>query len=192
VASRIGVQESQALFVALLALPGSLYIYNGQELSLPDAQVADQYRQDPVFFRTNGEQKGRDGARVPLPWNSQESEIGFTHGKPWLPIPQSWQELSIDKQEEDAASSLHLYRHALQARHQYIKDDREIFWRETGIEGVLVFERGDLLVLLNTSSEEKFYPVSGDLLLSSHSGVTSDGKIVKLPKATACWVSRLP
>jgi alpha-glucosidase len=191
VASRIGVQESQALFIALLALPGSLYIYNGQELSLPDAQVADQYRQDPVFFRTNGEQKGRDGARVPLPWNSQESEFGFTQGKPWLPIPQSWQDLSIDKQEEDAESSLHLYRHALQVRRDSLKNEREIFWRETGQDGLLVFERGDLLVLLNTSSEEKFYPVSGDLLLTSHSGVTADGNLVKLPKGTACWVSRL-
>jgi hypothetical protein len=57
--------------------------------------------------------------------------------------------------------------------------------------GYWCFKHGDVVILLNTSSEEKFYPVSGDLLLTSHSGVTADGKIVKLPKATACWVSRL-
>jgi alpha-glucosidase len=189
VASRVGVEESQALFIALLALPGSLYIYNGQELSLPDAQVADEYRQDPVFFRTNGKQKGRDGARVPLPWNSEESEFGFTKGHSWLPIPESWQELSINKQEEDKGSSLHLYRRALRARRQLFKGDREIIWREDGADGLLVFERGDVLVLLNASKDEKSYSASGELLLSSHSGITSDGKKIKLPNATACWVA---
>jgi alpha-glucosidase len=181
--------QSQALFIGLLALPGSLYIYNGQELSLPDAQVADEYRQDPVFFRTNGQQKGRDGARVPLPWSSEEPAFGFTKGNSWLPIPESWQELSINKQEEDSESSLHLYRKALSIRRQLFKGDREILWREDGDDGLLVFERGALLVLLNTSSEEKSYLASGELLLSSHAGVTSDGKTIKLPKATACWVA---
>ena len=189
VATRIGVEESQALFIALLALPGSLYIYNGQELSLPDAQVADEYRQDPVFFRTNGQQKGRDGARVPLPWNSEEPEFGFTKGNSWLPIPESWQELSINKQEEDKASSLHLYRRALRVRRELFKGDREIIWREDGADGLLVFQREDILVLLNTSKDEKSYSASGELLLSSHSGITSDSKKIKMPKATACWVT---
>ena len=189
VATRLGVQESQALFVALLALPGSLYIYNGQELSLPDAQVDDEYRQDPVFFRTQGAQKGRDGARVPLPWNSQEAEFGFTQGKPWLPIPKSWQELSIDKQVGDRESSLNLYRRALKVRREYCKSEREIVWHEQGNDGLLVFQRGDILVLLNTSDSEKSYTTSGELILSSSSGVTSDGVQIRLPKASACWVT---
>jgi alpha-glucosidase len=189
VASRIGVEESQALFIALLALPGSLYIYNGQELSLPDAQVADEYRQDPVFFRTNGQQKGRDGARVPLPWNSEESGFGFTQGNSWLPIPESWRELSINRQEEDKGSSLHLYRRALRVRRQLFKGDRKIFWQEDGADGLLAFERGDVLVLLNTSQDEKYFSASGEFLLASHSGVTSDGKTIKLPASTACWVA---
>jgi alpha-glucosidase len=190
VASRVGVDESQALFIALLALPGSLYIYNGQELSLPDAQVADEYRQDPVFFRTNGQQKGRDGARVPLPWNSEESEFGFTKGHSWLPIPESWQELSINKQEEDIGSSLHLYRRALRARRQLFKGDSEISWHEDGADGLLIFERGSTLILLNTSQSEKSYAVSGDLILTSHSSVISDGQEITLPQSTACWVAR--
>ena len=190
VASRVGVDESQALFIALLALPGSLYIYNGQELSLPDAQVADEYRQDPVFFRTNGQQKGRDGARVPLPWNSEESEFGFTKGHSWLPIPESWQELSINKQEEDKGSSLHLYRRALRARRQLFKGDSEISWHEDGADGLLIFERGSTLILLNTSQSEKSYAVSGDLILTSHSSVISDGQEITLPQSTACWVAR--
>ena len=189
VASRIGLQESQALFIALLALPGSLYIYNGQELSLPNAEVADEYRQDPVFVRTNGQQKGRDGARVPLPWSSNKPGLGFTDGNSWLPIPESWKELSIDKQEADQESSLHLYRRALNARRRFFKDEKEITWRESGEDDLLVFERGDVLVLLNASKVEKSYPASSELLLKSHVGITSDGKTIKLPRATACWVS---
>jgi alpha-glucosidase len=186
----VGVQESQALFITLLALPGSLYIYNGQELSLPDAEIADEYRQDPVFFRTNRQQKGRDGARVPLPWNSEEPELGFTQGNSWLPIPKSWRELSINKQEEDRGSSLHLYRRALHTRRQLLNGVREIIWREDGVNGLLIFERGDTLILLNTSQDEVSYEVSGDLLLTSHSGVISDGTVVTLPQSTACWVVR--
>lgn len=190
VASRIGVEESKALFITLLALPGSLYIYNGQELSLPDADVADEYRQDPVFFRTNGAQKGRDAARVPLPWNSEEAELGFTQGQPWLPIPKSWKELSVDQQEKDLGSSLHLYRRALKARRQFFGESREILWREDGTNGLLIFEREDVVILLNTSHEEKEYTFSGRLILSSHSEVASDGQRIKLPQASACWVAR--
>lgn len=190
VASRVGIVESQALFIALLALPGSFYIYNGQELSLPDAEVADEYRQDPVFHRTSGAQKGRDGARVPLPWNSEEPELGFTDGVPWLPIPKSWRNLSINKQEEDPASSLNLYRHALRVRRQFFNGDKEITWRENGRDGLLVFERSNLMILLNTSDDEKTYIASGKLALSSHPEITSDGMQIILPKASACWVEK--
>lgn len=190
VASRLGVEESKALFIALLALPGSLYLYNGQELSLPNAEVADAYRQDPIFHRTNGAQKGRDGARVPLPWSSELAELGFTQGRPWLPIPKEWQGLSVNKQEQDPGSSLHLYRKALKARRKFFSGEREIIWREKGEDGLLVFERGDYLILLNASDDQKSYNASGELLLASHSEVTADGKQVRLPKATACWVSK--
>jgi len=188
VASRVGLVESQALFIALLALPGSLYIYNGQELSLPDAEVADEYRQDPVFHRTGGAQKGRDGARVPLPWNSEEPQLGFTEGDSWLPIPETWRNLSINKQEEDPASSLHLYRRALKVRREFFNGDREITWRENGHDGLLAFERGNMLVLLNTSEDEKIYTAPGKLILTSHSEVRTDGTQISLPKASACWV----
>jgi len=92
-------------------------------------------------------------------------------------------------QEEDKESSLHLYRRALQARRQLHKTQSEIIWREDGDDGLLIFERGDMLVFLNTSQDEKSYAVSGDLRLSSHSGVISDGKEITLPPSTACWVA---
>ncbi len=190
VASRLGVDESQALFVFLLALPGSLYIYNGQELSLPDAQVPDEFRQDPVYFRTNGQQKGRDGARVPLPWHSDQSEFGFTQGSPWLPIPSSWQELSVDKQEEDTESSLHLYRKALRTRRESLMSEKEIHWCDKGGEGLLVFERGEFLILLNTAQHELSYSADGELLLASDSDVRLTGGQIYLPPASACWIKR--
>lgn len=190
VASRLGVDESQALFVFLLALPGSLYIYNGQELSLPDAQVPDEFRQDPVYFRTNGQQKGRDGARVPLPWHSDQSEFGFTQGSPWLPIPSGWQELSVDKQEEDTESSLHLYRKALRTRRERLMSEKEIRWCDKGDEGLLVFERGEFLILLNTAQHELSYSADGELLLASDSDVRLTGGQIYLPPASACWIKR--
>lgn len=188
VASRIGVAESKALFIALLALPGSLYIYNGQELSLPDTDVADEFRQDPVYFRTQGAQKGRDAARVPLPWNSQATNLGFTTGKPWLPIPDQWQEISIDVQDHDEESSLNLYRRGIQLRKGALEFDKSIVWQETGASGLLVFQRGSTLVLLNTSTKSCSYEVAGEIILASTSTISIEDARVTLPSASACWV----
>jgi alpha-glucosidase len=188
VASRLGVAESKALFIALLALPGSLYIYNGQELSLPDADVADEFRQDPVYFRTQGAQKGRDSARVPLPWNSQATNLGFTTGKPWLPIPDQWQKISIDVQDHDEESSLNLYRRGIQLRKSALEFDKSIVWQETGARGLLVFQRGSTLVLLNTSTESCSYEVVGEIILASTSTISMQDARVTLPSASACWV----
>lgn len=188
VASRLGVAQSQSLFLTLLALPGSLYIYNGQELSLPDAKVADEDRQDPVFFRTAGAQKGRDGARVPLPWSSLESECGFTSGTPWLPIPEEWRELSVESQDSDPSSSLNLFRRAIKARRDLLGNENSITWCNNLELGLLAFTRGDYLVLLNTSGTNIDYPCTGDIVMKSQVGIESDqGKILLLPNS-ACWV----
>ena len=188
VASRLGVEESKALFIALLALPGSLYIYNGQELSLPDAEVADEFRQDPVYFRTKGAQKGRDAARVPLPWNSQESQLGFTSGMSWLPIPDHWRDISIDVQDQEADSSLNLYRKGIQLRKSALEFDKAIVWQETGADGLLVFQRGSTLVLLNTSKKSCSYEIAGEIILASTSVISIEDARVTLPSASACWV----
>ena len=96
VASRIGPDAARAMALFILGLPGSAYIYNGQELGLPSGEMEDQDRQDPIFFRTGGKQKGRDGARVPMPWNGAQAPFGFTTGKPWLPMQDSWQKFTVE------------------------------------------------------------------------------------------------
>ena len=189
VASRLGVVQSQALAVFLLGLPGSFYLYNGQELSLPDGEVLDKYRQDPVYFRTGGRQKGRDGARIPLPWDIATPNCGFSATRPWLPIPESWRELSVEAQEGDSESSLNLYRRALAVRQQLVSSTDTIVWVETNQVHVLAFRRGSYLVLLNTSGAATQLDADGSILLSSHPTTSTDGKRVQLAPLSSCWIS---
>jgi alpha-glucosidase len=188
VSSRLGVAQSQALFIALLALPGSLYIYNGQELSLPDVMVDDAHRQDPVYFRTGGVQKGRDGARVPLPWSSADAHCGFTSGEPWLPIPPEWKNLSIERQNSDITSSLNLYRRAIKARREFFGRESRITWCNDLAIGLLAYKRGEYLVLLNTSNEVISHSCEGMIVMTSKSEITSNKSVITLPPASACWV----
>lgn len=188
VATRLGVDQSQALFLALLALPGSLYIYNGQELSLPDAHIDDQYRQDPVYLRTAGAQKGRDGARVPIPWSSEKSECGFTSGAPWLPIPAEWREISVESQNSQPSSSLNLYRRALKARRALFDTDTSIEWCNNLEIGLLAFTRGEYLVLLNTSDETINYPCDGTIAIKSNEEIEFQNDEIKLLPHSSCWV----
>ena len=88
-----GLRQARAAALLLLALPGPVFLYSGQELGLEEVDLPDEVRQDPVFFRTNGRRKGRDGCRVPLPWAREGIGLGFTTGEPWLPLPPGWAEL---------------------------------------------------------------------------------------------------
>lgn len=156
--SRMGGAESgerKARAIALLthALPGGVYVFQGEELGLPDAPLSDQDRQDPVFFRTNGVDKGRDGARVPLPWNSNQSQFGFTTSKPWLPIPSDWKDKSVDKQAHSTdgnnLSFLRLYQKSLRLRKLFA--DSEFHWLTRSNE-VIGFIRGSEYVIYSNTS----------------------------------------
>ena len=96
----------------MLALPGSAYLYQGEELGLPEViDLPDEARQDPTWFRTNGERYGRDGCRVPLPWTSEGPAFGFNEtGEAWLPQPAEWAGLARDAQRDDPGSTLTLYK----------------------------------------------------------------------------------
>ena len=178
VASRIGTDAARAMALFVLALPGSTYIYNGQELGLPTGEMEDSDRQDPIYFRTNGSEKGRDGARVPMPWSGEDSPFGFTSGKPWLPLQSNWREFTVENELKNPDSSLNLYRAALKIRKEYLKGSGEITWLNT--EGVLRYRRGKVTVILNTT--ETPYPISGEVLLSSQ-------KIEDmLPPKSAAWL----
>ena len=178
VASRIGADAARAMALFVLGLPGSTYIYNGQELGLPNGEMPDADRQDPIFFRTGGKQKGRDGARVPLPWNGQVPPFGFTTGKPWLPMQDSWRGFTVENQEPDPNSSLNLYRKALKIRREKFVGSGEINWK--GTNGVLSYKRGEIEVLLNTTDQP--IEIHGEVLLASH----EIGKV--LPAKAAAWL----
>jgi alpha-glucosidase len=189
VASRHGAKPSRALALFVFALPGSCYIYNGQELGLPDAELADSDRQDPTFFRTNGLQKGRDGARVPMPWSGGSTPFGFSSGMPWLPIPNDWKEFSVSAQNADSASTLNLYRSALKFRKNNLVGLGEIEWVDRGASGLISFARGEFAVYLNTSSATFQIPTVGTLVLGSDNEVVLANETLTLPAATAAWVA---
>ena len=125
-ASDIGVRRARAMAVLLLSLPGSAYIYAGQELGLPEVMdLPDEALTDPSFFRTNGAVRGRDGCRVPLPWSGSEPPFGFSPAGPgapppqtWLPQPEHWSALTVEKQLDDPTSMLGLYRNLLRLRRE--------------------------------------------------------------------------
>ena len=114
-----GRSRGRSLLMVMLSLPGTVTLYNGEELGLEEVQnLPDEARQDPAFFRQPPEStyKGRDGCRVPLPWKQDQPNAGFTTGAPWLPIPAEWSSLSVEAQTDDDASMLNFYRAALKLR----------------------------------------------------------------------------
>ena len=105
----------------MLGLPGSAYLYQGEELGLPDhTSLDDDLRQDPTWWRSEYTEAGRDGCRVPLPWESDAPGLGFgPTGKTWLPQPDSYAELARDRQAGVEGSTLEMYQSALALRRAF-------------------------------------------------------------------------
>jgi alpha-glucosidase len=173
------VAAARAAALLLLALPGPVFLYQGQELALPEADLPDELRRDPVFRQSNGTRKGRDGCRVPIPWNRRPPGFGFTSGLPWLPVPGEWGALSVEAQQADPASTLSLHRRALELRREL--DGSSFAWRESP-RGTLVFERGPFVCAVNVDADALPLP-AGDVVLASRPGIARE-----LPPDTAAWV----
>ena len=146
----LGTRRARAAILLLLALPGSHYLYQGEELGLPEVlDLPDRARQDPAWFRTGGRSFGRDGCRVPLPWTSRPPSFGFSPDNagtaPWLPQPEWFAKYARSSQETDADSLLALYRAALHARRSvFTRSEQDIRWIDTpGRDDVLAFRRGE-------------------------------------------------
>lgn len=119
----VGLRRARAATLLMLALPGAAYLYQGEELGLPEvADIPEDRLEDPIWLRTNGERKGRDGARVPLPWKQSGDSFGFGPGPSALPQPAWFAELSVEAQERNPQSTLLFYREALALRHQMDPD----------------------------------------------------------------------
>lgn len=174
----------------MLALPGSAYLYQGEELGLPEViDIPGDARQDPTWFRTNGERYGRDGCRVPIPWTSDGAAYGFSpSGESWLPQPAEWATLARDVQTTDADSTLSLYRTLIAQRAAYGLGANDLEWIDVpgGADEaeVLAFRTGDLTVVANTGSTAVPLP-AGRVVVAS--GPLGDGT---LPGDTAVWLAQ--
>ncbi len=183
-----GRRRARAAAFLLLGLPGTAFVYEGQELGLEEVDLPDDLRQDPIFFRTNGVRVGRDGCRVPVPWEPGPPGFGFTSGTPWLPIPAEWAEVSVASQTGSEGSTLELYRAALAARRasEALREGR-FRWLDSPA-GTLLFERtagSDTVVCAVNVAAEALPLPAGELLLASEPGIGET-----LPAGTAAWVRR--
>lgn len=187
----LGGKRARAALLLMLALPGPKFIYQGEELGLQQVDVPDHLKQDPIFFRTNGKKAGRDGCRVPMPWDENPPGFGFTNGKPWLPMPEDWGPLSVAAQKLRSSSMLAFYREAVLAE----KANRPLLrggfaW----IEGpdCLVFERSGaekLVCVCNFGSNQVTLRVQGDLIIASDAqGVRQSKSELYVDGNCAAWL----
>ncbi|MCX5047692.1 MULTISPECIES: glycoside hydrolase family 13 protein [unclassified Streptomyces] len=189
----LGLRRARAATLLLLALPGSAYVYQGEELGLPDVvDLADEVRQDPAYFRGAGQDGFRDGCRVPIPWTREGSSYGFGSGGSWLPQPESWGELSVEAQDGVPGSTLELYRSAFAARREQpdLGAGDAVEWLRAP-EGVLAFRRGDFVCVTNTGGESVTTPAYGRVLLTSGEVTEADGE-AKVPADTTVWFTTCP
>lgn len=190
-----GAKIAKAATLFMLGLPGSSYLYQGEELGLPEVRdIPADRREDPAFARTNGEDGYRDGCRVPIPWtNDAETNYGFSAAaaKPaWLPQPASWAELSVESQQSDPASSLNFYRTALKLRKQLPQlGDGALTWLDQD-PNYLAFQREDLVIAVNPSAiaQQIALPGEAELLIASDAAVSVSGNTLQLPADTAAWL----
>ena len=177
----------------MLALPGSAYLYQGEELGLPEViALPPESRQDPTWFRTDGERYGRDGCRVPIPWSADAPGYGFSPtGEAWLPQPAEWAQLARDVQEDDPESTLWLYRTLLATRRAENLGAGALEWLDGYGEDVLAFRvstgatgaAGSVTVLANAGRTPVPLP-AGTVLVASEPFDGTD-----LPVDVAVWIA---
>jgi alpha-glucosidase len=189
-----GRARARAATLTLLGLPGSPYLFEGEELGLEQDDVPPEARQDPIWLRSGGLVEGRDGCRTPVPWTSQPPGQGFTTGTPWLPFGEQAAERSVEVQEGDPSSTLEFYRRALGVRRAMRGHlDGAVTWLDAPAE-VLAYRRahdaGDALVcVLNTGDAPALLPLAGSTFLVASdpaASVTAAG--LELPAGSAMWV----
>jgi alpha-glucosidase len=181
----LGLRRARAATSFMLALPGSAYLYQGEELGLPeDMELPDEARQDPTWFRTSGEKYGRDGCRVPIPWVADAPAYGFNAtGDSWLPQPEDWGRFARDAQAGVPGSTLELYRLALRLRREHDLGVAELEWLKGYRATVLAFRVGAVTVLSNLGKAPVELP-DGEILLSSE---PLSGRV--LPTDTTVWLA---
>ena len=180
----LGTRRARAAALLQLALPGAAYVYNGDELGLPDVELPDSALQDPIWERSGHTVRGRDQCRIPLPWSGTEPSYGFSARRDtWLPMPEGWAGLTAQAQAADPASMQSLYRSALALRTSSPAFAGESLDWLPAPDGCLAFRRpGGLVCLVNLSGADVPLPEGQVLLASADLGGGS------LPDDTAVWL----
>ncbi|MCC5478968.1 glycoside hydrolase family 13 protein [Streptomyces barringtoniae] len=168
----LGTRRARAAALLMLALPGGAYVYQGEELGLPEVEdLPDSVLQDPVWERSGHTDRGRDGCRVPIPWSGRTAPYGFSpedaSAAPWLPQPADWAARTVEAQSGDPTSMLELYRTALRRRREHpALGDGTLTWLDAPA-GVLAFRRDPGFVcVVNLSAEPYPLPAHTEILLS--------------------------
>jgi alpha-glucosidase len=189
----LGRRRARAAALLSAALPGSLYIYQGDELGIDEVDDLPLDRlQDPMFFRSGGADPGRDGCRVPLPWSGKKQPFGFSPdqalGEPWLPQPARWADLTVEAQRDQPGSMLTLYRTALRIRRSEPGlGDGPMTWLPSDAD-VLAFRRGDRFAnVTNLSAGEVALPAHAEVLVASADIVGG-----ALPPDATAWLRLTP
>ena len=182
----VGRRRARAAALVQLALPGTAYVYQGEELALEEIEdLPDEVRQDPTWVQSGFTDVGRDGCRIPLPWTATDAPYGFgaePGAATWLPQPAHWGEHSVEAQDRDAHSTLNLYREALRLRPSLWRDAGDVKWLNTEPD-VAAFERGGAQCWVNTGEQAVALPGTATVLLASAPGINGS-----LPPDTAVWL----
>ncbi|MDK8238407.1 glycoside hydrolase family 13 protein [Actinomyces urogenitalis] len=191
----LGERRARAGAMLTMALPGCMYVYQGDELGVPEVpDIPEDRLQDPIALRNREVEKGRDGCRVPLPWSAEGTSYGFGPdggAEAHLPQPAGWGSHAVDAEEGDSGSTLALYRRGLELRHQlWGAANREpLSWLRRD-EHVLAFARGE--VECWTAFDQDAELPAGEVLLASgpltQEGAAGRGGV--LPAATTVWLRR--
>lgn len=198
----LGLRRARAASLLMLALPGSAYLYQGEELGLPEhTTLPDDERQDPTWWRSEHTERGRDGCRVPIPWEADAPAYGFSpSGKSWLSQPESWRRYALDQQRCVPGSTFEVYRAALGLRREYHLGTGSLAWVDGlapgAADSLVAFVNREVLVVTNIGSA----PVSlkgTDLEVLISSTDLPDGEAggvggmeVTVPPDVTVWVRR--
>jgi alpha-glucosidase len=180
----IGLARARAMALVMLALPGAVFIYNGEELGLPNVELPDEALRDPVWERSGHTRRGRDASRVPMPWEGDAPPFGFSENPDtWLPLPPEWSALTVEKQLDDPDSTLSFFRRAIELRRSGSEfGGAPVEWLDSPDDGMVFRLSSGLVCALNAGHRAMALP-GGEVLLAS--GGLVDGK---LPPNTAAWL----
>jgi alpha-glucosidase len=200
----VGLRRARAAALLMLALPGGAYVYQGEELGLPEVEdLPEEALQDPGWEMSGRTERGRDGCRVPIPWSGTAPPFGFSpagaRAEPWLPQPGAWRELTVEAQDRteaqdgveahdgEAGSTLELYRRALAIRREHpALGDGELSWLPAPA-GALAFAREpDFACIVNLSADDPV-PVPREVVPLLASGPLTDDH--RVPPDTALWLT---